>query len=84
LDNSYLCMDEDRLRKEYMKAADDFTFLQDRKLDRESKQRVEELQAELNKLKTQRAMSPETIREEVRTILREQGSKLLKELTKEN
>lgn len=44
LDNAYLRMDEDHLRKEYEKAADEFTFLQDRKPDRESKERVAELQ----------------------------------------
>jgi hypothetical protein len=47
LDNAYLRMDEDHLRKEYLKAADDFTFLQDRKLDRESKERVDKLEKQL-------------------------------------
>lgn len=49
LDNAYLRMDEERLRKEYMKAADDFVFLTDRKLDRESKERVDQLQEQLKK-----------------------------------
>jgi integrase len=44
LDNSYLRMDEDHLRKEYQKAEDDFIFLQDRKPNRESKERMDELQ----------------------------------------
>jgi integrase len=49
LDNAYLRMDEEHLRKEYMKAADDFTFLQDRKLDRESKERVDQLQDQIKR-----------------------------------
>jgi integrase/recombinase XerD len=49
LDNSYLRLDEERLRKEYMKAADDFTFLTDTKLDKESKQRVDQLQDQLKR-----------------------------------
>lgn len=47
LDNSYLRMDEDRLKREYMKAQDDFTFLADGKLEKESRKRVEELQGQL-------------------------------------
>jgi predicted nuclease with TOPRIM domain len=49
LDNAYLRVDEDHLRKEYLKAADEFTFLQGRKLDRESKERVDELQDQLKR-----------------------------------
>ena len=49
LDNAYLHMDDDLLKKEYMKAADNFTFLQDRKLDRESKERVDDLQDQLKR-----------------------------------
>lgn len=49
LDNAYLRMDEERLRKEYMKAADEFTFLQDRKLDLESKEQVDELRDQLKR-----------------------------------
>ena len=91
LDNAYLRMDEDRLRKEYMKAADEFTFLHDRKLDRESQERVDQLQ-ELLKRKDEElaatnqrlakleATNPDTIREEVRRVLQEQGPELLKEL----
>ncbi len=44
LDNAYLRMDEERLRKEYMKAADDFIFLRDGKLDRDGKERIDALQ----------------------------------------
>jgi integrase len=47
LDSAYLHMPEEQLRKEYMKAEADFTFLQDRKLDRKSQERVDELQNQL-------------------------------------
>jgi integrase len=47
LDNAYLRMDEDRLRKEYMKAADDFVFLTDKKLDKEGKERIDYLQDQI-------------------------------------
>jgi integrase len=82
LDSAYLHMPEESLKTQYMKVADDFTFLQDRKLDRESKKRVEELQAELDRLKNQPVISPAAVREEVRRILKEQGPELLKELAK--
>jgi hypothetical protein len=49
LDNVYLRMDEERLRKEYMKAADDFVFLTDKRLDRESKERVDQLQDQIKR-----------------------------------
>jgi hypothetical protein len=49
LDNAYLHMDDDLLKMEYMKASDNFTFLQDRKLDRESKERVDELENQLKR-----------------------------------
>jgi hypothetical protein len=49
LDNAYLRMDEERLRKEYMKAADDFVFLTDKRLDRESKERVDQLQDQIKR-----------------------------------
>jgi intergrase/recombinase len=49
LDNAYLRMDEEHLRKEYMKAVDDFIFLTDRKLNRESKERVDHLQEQLKR-----------------------------------
>jgi integrase len=53
LDNAYLRMDEERLRKEYMKAADDFMFLRDGKLDRESKERIDALQNLLKRKDTE-------------------------------
>jgi len=46
-DNAYLHMDEDRLRKEYMKAIDDFTFLTDRKPAREQEERILSLEKQL-------------------------------------
>ena len=46
-DNAYLHMDEDRLRKEYMKAIDDFTFLTDRKPTREQEERILSLEKQL-------------------------------------
>jgi integrase len=61
LDNAYLRMDEERLRKEYNKAADDFTFLQDRKLDRESKERVDELQNLLKRKDSELASTNERL-----------------------
>jgi integrase len=47
LDNAYLRMAEDRLRQEYLKAIDDFTFLTDTKAQQEAKKQIEELQKEL-------------------------------------
>lgn len=49
LDTAYLHMGDEQLQQFYMKAADDFIFLQDRKLDRESKERVDELQDQLKR-----------------------------------
>jgi integrase len=49
LDAAYLHMGDEQLQEFYMKAADDFIFLQDRKLDRESKERVDELQNQLKR-----------------------------------
>jgi integrase len=49
LDNAYLRMDEEHLRKEYMKAADDFVFLIDRKLDTKSRERVDQLQDQIKR-----------------------------------
>jgi len=46
-DNAYLHMDEDRLRKEYMKAIDDFMFLTDRKPAREQEERILSLEKQL-------------------------------------
>jgi len=46
-DNAYLHMDEDRLRKEYLKAIDDFTFLTDRKPTREQEERLQALERQL-------------------------------------
>jgi integrase len=83
LDSAYLHIPEESLKTQYTKARDDFTFLQDRKLDHESRKRVEELQAELSKLKAQRVGEPEAIREEIRRILKEQGPELLKQLAKD-
>jgi len=50
-DNAYLHMDENRLRQEYMKAIEDFTFLKDAKLDKETRKRVEEVESENQQLK---------------------------------
>ena len=46
-DNAYLHIDEDRLRKEYLKAIDDFTFLTDRKPTREQEERLQALEKQL-------------------------------------
>ena len=51
-DNAYLHIDEERLKQEYMKSADDFTFLTDKKLDRESKKRVDDLEEQLKERDT--------------------------------
>jgi integrase len=96
LDSAYLHMPEESFKAQYMKAVDDFTFLHDRKLDRESKERVDELQnllkrkeaelrvtnERLEKLESRSTATPEDIREEVRRILKEQGPELLKQLGK--
>ncbi len=46
-DNACLHMDEDRLRKEYLKAIDDFTFLTDRKPTRELEERTQALEKQV-------------------------------------
>ncbi len=50
-DNAYLHMDEDRLRKEYEKALDDFTFLTDRKPIRGQDERILSLEKQLQDLR---------------------------------
>jgi integrase len=61
LDANYLRLNEERLDKEYLKAAADFTFLTDQKLDKESKQRVEELENLLKRKDAELASTNERI-----------------------
>jgi integrase len=55
-DNAYLHMDEDRLRKEYLKAVEDFTFLTDRKPTREQEERIQTLEKQVQELRDLRQM----------------------------
>jgi integrase len=50
LDGAYLLLPEDQLKAQYMKAADDFTFLSEPKLDTSSKQTIETLQKDLRNM----------------------------------
>lgn len=62
LDNAYLHQSEEELRKEYAKAADSFTFLTEPKIDRESKETIEQLQDKMRIMQIQMDMQERALK----------------------
>jgi hypothetical protein len=50
LDGAYLLLPEDKLKQEYLRAAADFTFLQDAKVGKQDQEEVKTLQEENRRL----------------------------------
>jgi len=67
-DNAYLHIDEDRLRQEYMKAIDDFSFLTDRKPYREQEKQLKDQQKRIETLEQQLTAVTQMIQAGIRQL----------------